>query len=161
LKRLPNQSLLWYANQDTTSLTDKISLQAADIERLRIEIAANKAAVDEHNASLLAAVQAHRKEKSERTTKITELRGEVDVQKHKALIAEANAHSKPPSANESDEIGLVMIENENLKRKIKVLEIETGKLGQVDKLAKKIREKEEELRELSEQQRNTVAQLVA
>lgn len=125
-----------------------------------MEVAASRAMVDEHNASLLAAVQAHRKEKSELSAKVAELRTEVDIQKQKALMAEANAHSKPPSANESDEIGLVMIENENLKRKIKVLEIETGKLGQVDKLAKRVREKEEELRELSEQQRNTVVQLV-
>lgn len=130
------------------------------MERLKTVVAASQKTVDEQNQSLLDAVQSHRKEKAELTTKIAELKAEVEDKKQKLLQAETMAHTKPPSANESDEIGLVMIENENLKRKMKVMEIEIGKLGQVDKLTKKVKEKEDELRDMSEQQRQTVQQLV-
>lgn len=73
---------------------------------------------------------------------------------------EIDAKTKPPSANESDEIGLVMVENENLKRKIKMLELEAGKQGQAEKLAKKVKEKEDEIKDIIEQQKQSVAQVV-
>ena len=54
------------------------------------------------------------------------------------------------SAHDSDEVSLVLIENENLKRKIKMLEIDSVKQNKLEKLNQKINEKEENIKSLQE-----------
>lgn len=127
---------------------------------LRKDLKEAKSKLAEENAALKSQTEILAKERTELLQKTTELKDQIETQRARLVQMEIDAKTKPPSANESDEIGLVMVENENLKRKIKMLELEAGKQGQAEKLAKKVKEKEDEIKDIIEQQKLSVAQLV-
>ena len=73
-----------------------------------------------------------------------------------------NALSRKPSHSQmdQDEVAMLMFENENLKKKIKMYEMESSKKDQSDKLQKKIKEKDEEIKNYLEQQKEQKSALV-
>ena len=64
------------------------------------------------------------------------------------------------STHDSDEVSLVLIENENLKRKIKILEMDSVKQNKLEKLNQQINEKEQNIKNLQETLKNSQTNIV-
>lgn len=88
----------------------------------------------------------HQMESANLETKIKDLSQKLRELEINFEKAEQNKSVNHQSVNDSDDMSLIMIENENLKRKIKLLEQDSVKQNQLDKLAKKIAERDEELK---------------
>jgi chromosome segregation ATPase len=111
------------AEKEMAQLRQEAAEQQAKVQRL-----------EEENASLLETHKA----------KVAELTGELD--KVKADLARRLNHSKVNnSVFDGDDLALLMVENENLKKEIKVLKNDTMKQNEKDKMVKRTQEKEAEI----------------
>ena len=110
-----------------SALTEELRAKAAEVDRLQ------KKSQDDRE-SLMARIREYEERSSEMEARIAEL--------------QKNAPPSGKTMYDSDDMGLLVVENESLKRKVKMLEIKLSDQPSAEKVAQKLEAKDFEVRNL-------------